>query len=232
MTPDELIGRTWYEIGVPPDAVDRLEATRRHVLETGEPAKQTARLPDRRDPSRTESAFKPVIEPDGSIVSTVVTAWDAGERRQPSRGRARLDRTYSILSAIDQVIARTRHSKGVLSEACRIAAEVGGFEMAWVGLVDAAGGDVRVAFEAGRDEGLLATLIVSARAWGWAWPRSTASSATVQRADMGRVDPGSRDEGVGPAAGRRRPGPAFRSVAVAPGGVLANRGLVSPAWRP
>ena len=37
MTPDELIGRTWYEIGVPPEAVHKLEATRRRVLETGEP---------------------------------------------------------------------------------------------------------------------------------------------------------------------------------------------------
>ena len=34
MTPDELIGRTWSEIGVPPEAVERLEAARRQLSET------------------------------------------------------------------------------------------------------------------------------------------------------------------------------------------------------
>jgi hypothetical protein len=40
---------------------------------------------------------------------------------------------------------------------------VGGFELAWVALVDRASGDVRVVCQAGRDEGLLADVVVSAR---------------------------------------------------------------------
>ena len=163
MTPDQLIGRTWYEIGVPPEAVQALEETRRRVLETGQPANQKTSLQIGGTLRESEFVIKPVIGADGSIVGTVVTAWDSAEHRQASRGRARLDRTYSILTAIDQVIFRARHSHIILSEACRIAADVGGFELAWVALVDRASGDVRVVCQAGRDEGLLADVVVSAR---------------------------------------------------------------------
>jgi hypothetical protein len=163
MTPDQLIGRTWYEIGVPPEAVRALEETRRRVLETGQPASQKTSLQIGDTRRESEFAFKPVIDADGSIVGTVVTAWDSTEHRQASRARARLERTYSILTAIDQVILRARNSHVILSEACRIAADVGGFELAWVGLLDRASGDVRVVCQAGRDEGLLADVVVSAR---------------------------------------------------------------------
>jgi PAS domain S-box-containing protein len=163
MTPDQLTGRTWYEIGVPPEAVHALEETRRRVFETGQPAKQTASFQIGGTHRESEFVFKPAIGADGSIVGTVVTAWDASEHGPTSRGRARLDRTYSILSAIDQVILRARSSHVILSEACRIAADVGGFELAWAGLVDPATGDVRVVCQAGRDEGLLADVVVSAR---------------------------------------------------------------------
>jgi hypothetical protein len=163
MTPDELIGRTWYEIGVPPEAVGRLEATRRRVLETGKPATESAKFQIDGSDRETDFAFKPVLGPDGSIVGTSVTAWDAGEPGQTSRGEARLDRTYSILHAIDQVILRARDSHVILSEACRIAAEVGGFQLAWVGLLEPISGDVPVIFKAGRDEGLLPSQVISVR---------------------------------------------------------------------
>jgi hypothetical protein len=163
MTPDQLIGRTWYEIGVPPEAVQALEETRRRVLETGRSANQKTSLQIAGTKRESEFAFKPVIGEDGSIVGTVVTAWDVSEHKRASRGKAHLDRTYSILSAIDEVLLRARHSHVILCEACRIAVHLGGFELAWVGMVDPASGNVRVACQAGRDEGLLANVAVSAR---------------------------------------------------------------------
>jgi PAS domain S-box-containing protein len=163
MTPDQLIGRTWYEIGVPPEAVQALEHVRRRVLETGEAANHKTSLQIGGTNRESEFVFKPVIDADGSIVGTVVTAWDANEHGQASSARARLDRTYSIVSAVDHVLLRARGRHVILSEACRIAADVGGFELAWVGLLDLASGDVRVVCQAGRDEGLLADVVVSAR---------------------------------------------------------------------
>jgi two-component system, cell cycle sensor histidine kinase and response regulator CckA len=163
MTPDELIGRTWYEIGVPPEAVDGLEAARRRVLETGNSDRQKATFQVGGSDRETEFSIRPVRGRDGSIVGTVVTAWDPSEHRESSRGKARLDRTYAILSAIDQVILHAHDSDVILSEACRIAAGLGGFELAWIALLDAASGDVRMAFQSGRDEGLLADLVLSSR---------------------------------------------------------------------
>ena len=163
MTPDELIGRTWYEIGVPPEAVDKLEAVRRRVMETGKPATESAKFKIDGKDRETDFAFKPVVGPDGSIVGTSVTAWDAGEHGDTSRGGVRLDRTYTILHDFDQVILRTRDSHVILSEACRIAAEVGGFQLAWVGLLEPVSGDVPVIFKAGRDEGMLPSQVISVR---------------------------------------------------------------------
>ena len=163
MTPGQLIGRTWYEIGVPPEAVHALEETRQRVFETGQAANQKASLDIGGTHRESEFVFKPVTGADGSIVGTVVTAWDTTDHRPTSCSRARLDRTSSILAAIDQVILRARGSHVILSEACRIAADLGGFELAWIGLVDPATGGVRVVCQAGRDEGLLADVVVSAR---------------------------------------------------------------------
>jgi hypothetical protein len=163
MTPDQLIGRTWYEIGVPPENVSALEAIRRQVLETGTPATAKASLAIQGTHRETEFAIKPTVGPDGSIVGTVVTARDPGERRFPSRGASRLDRTYQILSAIDQVIFRTQDPTVILAEACRIAAGIGGFELAWVALLDAETLHTRLAYNSGRDEGLLPTITVTAK---------------------------------------------------------------------
>jgi two-component system cell cycle sensor histidine kinase/response regulator CckA len=163
MTPDQLIGRTWYEIGVPPEAVRALEETRRRVLETGQPANQKTSLQVGGKRRETEFVIKPVIGRDGSIEGTVVVAWDASEDGRSSRGKARINRSYLILRAIDEVITRARNTSVILSEACRIAAAIGGFELAWVGLLDPAGGGIRVTCQAGRDEGLLADVVVSAR---------------------------------------------------------------------
>ncbi len=163
MTPEELVGRTWYEIGVPPEAVAELEAARRRVLETGKPESQTTSFQIRGTHRESEFVIKPVVGPDGSIAGTVVTAWDNREQAQATRGKARLNRTYSILSSFDHVIVRTRDVNVIFKEACRIAAEVGGFELAWVGLTDTSTGDIRLVYSAGRDEGLLSTIRVSAR---------------------------------------------------------------------
>jgi len=49
---------------------------------------------------------------------------------------ARLRRVYSFLNMTNGVIARIKEPGPLFNEACRIAVEVGGFRMAWIGLVD------------------------------------------------------------------------------------------------
>ncbi|RFF29478.1 EAL domain-containing protein [Wenzhouxiangella sediminis] len=66
----------------------------------------------------------------------------------------RLNRLYSALSAINQLIVHTRHQQDLLEGACRIAVERGGFTLAWVGLLTADGRTIEVAARHGGDEGI------------------------------------------------------------------------------
>ncbi|ACL71896.1 diguanylate cyclase/phosphodiesterase with GAF sensor [Thioalkalivibrio sulfidiphilus HL-EbGr7] len=50
---------------------------------------------------------------------------------------ARLNRVHAMLSAINGAILRIRHRDSLLRESCRIAVDTGGFDLAWVGLVNA-----------------------------------------------------------------------------------------------
>jgi len=47
-----------------------------------------------------------------------------------------LNRVYAVLSDINTLIVRVRNREELFGEACRIAVEVGGFAMAWLGVVD------------------------------------------------------------------------------------------------
>ena len=93
--------------------------------------------------------------PDGRLLGILR---DITERRQAEE-RARLfNRTYSMLSGINQLIVRERVPQMVLNEACEIAVAKGGFRMAWIGLLDETGGRTNIAAHAGASPDTLAKL--------------------------------------------------------------------------
>ena len=61
---------------------------------------------------------------------------DMTERTQERNKIVRLSRIHAVLSGINSVIVRVRERQKLLSEACRIAVEHGGFGMAWIGTLD------------------------------------------------------------------------------------------------
>jgi PAS domain S-box-containing protein len=61
-----------------------------------------------------------------------------GRLDRAEREMLRLSRLYNVLSQTNQAIARAQGPQALFAEACRIAVEAGGFEMAWVGIVDPA----------------------------------------------------------------------------------------------
>jgi signal transduction histidine kinase/CheY-like chemotaxis protein len=63
----------------------------------------------------------------------------------------RMSRCHSALSAISQAIVHIRDRDALLQSVCRIAVERGGFAMAWIGMLDAATGDVVPAASYGAD---------------------------------------------------------------------------------
>ncbi|WP_018953014.1 sensor domain-containing diguanylate cyclase [Thioalkalivibrio sulfidiphilus] len=71
--------------------------------------------------------------------------------RLEERGRhiARLNRVHAMLSAINGAILRIRDSDSLTREACRIAVDTGGYDLVWLGLVDAEGRTLRPVASAG-----------------------------------------------------------------------------------
>ena len=74
----------------------------------------------------------------------------------------RLRRVYSFLNRTNEAIVRIKEPEPLFDEACRIAVEVGGFRMAWIGVVDAETGQIRPAVHRGFEDGYLEKISVSA----------------------------------------------------------------------
>jgi PAS domain S-box-containing protein len=73
-----------------------------------------------------------------------ITAQKVAEQRIRS-----LNRTHAMLSEFNQLLVHERELQSVLENACRIACEIGGFQMAWVGLANFETGRLKLAASAG-----------------------------------------------------------------------------------
>ena len=78
------------------------------------------------------------------------------EREQYLHEIERLNRIYSILTAINGAILRITDAQTLMDETCRIAYEIGGFPLAMIGEVDAEARQIRAVSSAGRDAGHVA----------------------------------------------------------------------------
>ena len=78
------------------------------------------------------------------------------EREQHMREIERLNRIYIILTAINGAILRITDAQVLMDEACRIAHEIGGFQLACIGEIDTEAGVIKAVSFAGRDDGLAA----------------------------------------------------------------------------
>ncbi|HZE59391.1 MAG TPA: EAL domain-containing protein [Burkholderiales bacterium] len=81
------------------------------------------------------------------------TIQDVTEQREAEEKIGRLNRVYAVLSGINSLIVRVRDRDELVKEACRVAVEVGGFRMAWIGMVDKKTSQVTpVAWHGGSDD--------------------------------------------------------------------------------
>jgi diguanylate cyclase (GGDEF)-like protein/PAS domain S-box-containing protein len=76
--------------------------------------------------------FSDVIEFDGRAARVVLAA-DVTERRKAERDLLRVSRAQEMLAACNQALIRGDAEESLLREICRIAVEIGGYGMAWVG---------------------------------------------------------------------------------------------------
>ncbi|MGB5104764.1 MAG: GAF domain-containing protein, partial [Steroidobacteraceae bacterium] len=98
----------------------------------------------------------------GSVQYLSTIARDITERKEQQARIERLNRVYAVLSGINTAIVRIRSRQELFDEACHIAVGYGGFIFAWLGLLDADTHAVRPVAKAGRDEGYLEKINLTA----------------------------------------------------------------------
>ncbi len=84
-----LIGRTWQELGMDPDAVAPFMAEVRTVAATGEPIAGEAEYPDRDGRRWREYAIVPFPNADGSATGALAVSHDITERKEAELALAR-----------------------------------------------------------------------------------------------------------------------------------------------
>jgi len=85
----------------------------------------------------------PVRNRRGEIYRVVGTAEDITDGKNAHLQIQYLNRIYALLSGISSLIVRMRNRDDLFRETCRLAIESGQFRMAWIGMVNAAGGRVQ-----------------------------------------------------------------------------------------
>ncbi len=106
----------------------------------------------------------PVFNAAGVLDRVVGTARDITERKLAELALASTNRALQMLSRSCIAINRMDEEAGLLAEVCRVAVDVGGYRMAWVGYAqNDAGRSIQPMAHAGDDDGYLAAIRLSWR---------------------------------------------------------------------
>jgi len=161
-TSDEVLGCDWFTQFVPDVRADVNEAFLQN-LQHGEIAAHFEK------PIRTKSGKQRFIrfsntilrDPQGNPIGATSIGEDITEGRRAEARLHRLNRTYALLSDINQTIVRVREPQALFDVACRIAVDKGGFLMAWIGLLDPQTKQVKPVAHAGKTDGYLEKLNIT-----------------------------------------------------------------------
>ena len=78
----------------------------------------------------------PLFDREGHISGNVEVLMDITERKQAELEIARMNRVLRMLSHSNQALIHLSDETTLLNEVCRIAVEIGGYQMAWVGFTE------------------------------------------------------------------------------------------------
>jgi PAS domain S-box-containing protein len=91
----------------------------------------------------------------------VAAVWhDITERKRHEERIRRLNQSYQVLSGVNEAIVRIRDIEQLQAEVCRIAVDVGGFGLAWIGLLTEDGSAIKPATYAGKSDGYVEQISV------------------------------------------------------------------------
>lgn len=198
-----LAGRSICDFVDPAD----LEAARRLLARAaaggGEGSAQLRALRLDGTPFRAEIRLAPVEHQGRPAIQLV--ARDVTEPLRLQEELGRVNRALRLLGAANEALVRAESEAGLLGEICRIAVEVGGYRLAWVGLAEPdPGRRVRVTVRHGLDDGYLDGLRMS---WADGEAGQGPVGAAIRSGEPVALDDLGRDAGDAPwLAGARERG--------------------------
>ena len=83
-----------------------------------------------------EATLYSVKDAHGQFYRMAGTVQDLTERKQAEARLHKLNRTYAVLSQVNEAIVRERNPQSLCETACQIAIEQGGFRLAWIELIN------------------------------------------------------------------------------------------------
>ena len=97
-----------------------------------------------------ETRYNPILNELNEVIGATAFSSNITERIRAEKQIERLNRVYTVLSSINKTIIRVRNKQLLYEEACRIAVKIGGFKMAWIGIVNSATNKIDVVASFGK----------------------------------------------------------------------------------
>jgi diguanylate cyclase (GGDEF)-like protein/PAS domain S-box-containing protein len=133
---EELIGKKWFEVVIPSDAEGMPELFASLLANEPEAWHHENEIMTRTGERRLIRWNNSILQAGSVVVGTASIGEDITEQKHAEIRIKRLNRVYAMLSQINALIVRVGSREELFNEACRIAVAVGGFKMAWVGMID------------------------------------------------------------------------------------------------
>ncbi len=131
----ELIGHNAAEL-MSPDDIENATNKLNSILSAGSSSHDTWRFKHKNGEWRWMDCRSSVFNNQYGNLSIVVVSTDITERIISENELYRLNRIYSFISQINQMVVHTKSISNISNDACRIAIEFGKFRMAWIGIVN------------------------------------------------------------------------------------------------
>ncbi len=159
-TEEELLRMNMRDLWLPEDREQLVAAT--EAMAHHEPCSNVLRRHRRKDGTVIDMEISVGGIHFNGVAARQVLGSDVTQRLRVERELARLGRAQRLLSACNETIVRARSRTDLLHDICRIAVEIGGYRMGWVGMAcDDAGKTVDPVAHAGHNEDFLQGLQLS-----------------------------------------------------------------------